>query len=102
MTFLALGIEKSTLMLQKDQLEFQEMIATDNYNYVTEQLAELDDEKVDTSSAAYKALERQQELYDSQKGSIESQLEAINAEIDSYGKAVQTNVKNECAFTISS
>ena len=99
MTFLSLGIEKSCLTQQKDLLEFEEMSISNNLNETTEELAdylELYEEDSYTAS-----LEAQQELYDSKKASIESQLEAINAEIESYEKAVSTNVKSECKLQIS-
>lgn len=102
MTFLALNIEQCALTQQQSQLEYQEMIATSNYNYVTSQLTQLEsDSSIDMDSPQVQALENYQELYDSQKTSIESQLKVINTEIDSYSKAVDTNVKSECKLSVS-
>lgn len=105
MTFIALGIEKSALTIQKSQLEYQEMILSEELNTVEAQMQELTDAAGSntniTDTSAYKTLELQDERYNSQKDSIETQLQSINAEIESYDKAVQTNVKSECKLTIS-
>lgn len=102
MTFLALNIEKSSLIEQKSQLEYLEMIYTNDYDYVTGKLADLaSDQSVDMESRAVKALQAQQQFYDSKKASIESQLEVINAQVESFDKAVATNVKTECKLSIS-
>lgn len=102
MTFLSLGIEKSCLTQQKDLLEFEEMCYTNNYNEITQSLSEyLSQDGNKTSDSKACELEAQQELYDSKKTAIEAQLETINSEIESYEKAVQTNVKSECKLSIS-
>ena len=102
MTFLALNVQKSYLIQEKSQLEYKEMVASNNYNYVTSKLSTLaSDDNVDMESNAVKQLEHMQELYDSEKGSIESQLEVLNAQIESFQKAVSTNIKSECKLSIS-
>lgn len=102
MTFLSLGIEKSCLTQEKDLLEFEEMIYTNNYNEITAELSTyLGQDGASTTDAQACKLQAQQELYDSKKGAIEAQLETINAELESYEKAVQTNIKSECKLSIS-
>lgn len=102
MTFLALNLDKSYLTQEKSELEYKEMTITNQYNYVTESLADYSsDSKADMNSAYAKKLESYQQLYDSQKSAIESKLQVINAEIESFDKAVQTNVKSECKLSIS-
>lgn len=101
MTFLSLNIEKSSLTMEKDQLEYQEMILSEEYNEITQELSDYLSEDNAQEDAYSHYLEQQQELYDSRKQSIESQLKVINAEIDSYGKAVDTNIKSECKLSIS-
>lgn len=102
MTFLALGIEQSSLIEQKSQLEYLEMIYTNDYDYVTGKLADLAaDQNIDMESRAIKQLQAQQQFYDSKKASIESQLEVINAQVESFEKAKNTNIKSECKLNIS-
>lgn len=103
MTFLSLGIETSSLMQQKAELEFEETIIVNQYNYVTEEMAEVSSDEHDDleNNPYYQELEHYQELYNSKKGAIETQLKTINAEIESYQKAVDTNIKSECKLSIS-
>lgn len=101
MTFISLGIEKSCLGIEKDQLEYQLLVATGNYNYVTSEMADLSKDNVETDTPEYQELESYQELYDSQKEALDSQLEVINAEIDSYEKAKSGNIKSECKLNLS-
>lgn len=102
MTFLSLNIEKSYLTIEKTQLEYEEMVISNQLNTTTEELTDyLSEDDADSDSAYAQALENQQEQYDTQKESIESQLKAINTEIESYEKTVETNVKSECKLNIS-
>lgn len=103
MTFIGLGIETSSLTQQKSQLEFEESIIVNEYNYVTEEMSEIasDGDTDLENNAYYQQLEHYQELYDSKKNAIETQLKTINAEIESYQKAVDTNIKSECKLSVS-
>lgn len=101
MTFLSLNVEKSSLTLEKNQLEYEEMILSGQYNDITEELSDYLSESGAEEDAYSKYLEQQQELYDQRRASIESQLKVINTEIDSYDKAVDTNIKQECKLSIS-
>lgn len=102
MTFMALSMEKSYIIQQKTQLEYQQMVASNEYNYVTSQLTTLAAKTdVDMESAQVKKLEYYQELYDSQRNSIDSQLKVLNTELEGYNKAIENNVKTECKLSIS-
>lgn len=104
MAISALISDKTFLIQHKNDLEYELICATDKYNYATESLSDLSadsSETADTESPEYKAIQYEQQYWDSKKESYDSQLEIINAEIESYDKAVQTNVKSECSFTIS-
>ena len=102
MTFMALTMQKSYIMTQKTQLEYQQLVAQNDYNYVTSQLTTLaSDDKTDMNSNAVKQLEYYQEMYSTTKDSIESQLKVLNAELDTYQKSIEQNVKTECKLSIS-
>lgn len=96
MSFLSLAIETSCLTQEKDQLEYQEMIIVSQYDQITQDISTAAAQNLDTTS-----LEAQQQYYDSQKSSIESQLKNINAQIEGYQKATDTNIKSECKFSVS-
>lgn len=102
MTFLSLGIDTAVLTQEKDQLEYEEMGIVSQYNQVTNQLAyySAQDQKNNTTTDT-SSLEAYQQLYDSQKTQIESRLKVINAEIESYQKAQDTNIKSSCKFSVS-
>src|SRR5574344_725137 len=101
MAFMALSIQHAMLVQQKTQLEYEEMVASNHYDYVTSQLSSLEQNNCDMESSQVKALENYQELYKSKQSTIEAQLEEINAEISSFEKAQDTNIKNDCKFTIT-
>ncbi|MEI8128963.1 MAG: hypothetical protein WCG95_05035 [bacterium] len=105
MTFLSLSIEKESLTMEKSMLEYQEMVLSNHLNTVTGQLSDYlatQTNNENTGADCYaQSLQAQQQLYDSQKGSIESKLKAINAEIESYDKAITTNIKSECKLSLS-
>lgn len=102
MTFISLGIERSCLTQQKDLLEYEEMVYSDEKNQITESMADyLDDDTHSTDDNTYAQLEAYQEQYDTKTKSIETQLQAINAELEGYEKAVSNNIKSDCKLSLS-
>ncbi len=102
MTFLSLSIEKESLTMEKSMLEYQEMVLSNHLNTVTGQLSDYLCANENSSEDSYaQSLQAQQQLYDSQKGSMESKLKVLNAEIESYDKAITTNIKSECKLSLS-
>lgn len=107
MTFLALSIDKCSLIQQRDLLQYQEMVLNQDLNRITQEMSDItsehtgDEDYDPDSDLEMKQLQYQQQIYDSEKESLETQLKELNSEIDSYGKAVETNIKSDCAFKIS-
>lgn len=107
MTFLALSIDKGSLVSQKADLEYQEMIYTTQYNSCATELSGLQtaaaatEDTADDNTTTMAALEEEEKLYDSKKTQIESQLEIINAEVESFEKASSSEVKTACKLNIS-
>ena len=107
MTFIDLNVDKCSLIQQKDRLQYRLMILSEDLNSITREMSDItqehsgDEEYDPDSDLDLRQLEYEQELYDSQKGSIESQLKEINAEIDGLDKAVDTNIKQEGKISIS-
>ncbi len=107
MTVLALGVETNYLTLEKSDLEYQDMVCGSEKLMVSTKLSNLaaanannDSFDMATNPQAL-ALQAFQKMYDSKSASIESQLKVINAEIDGYKKAIDTNVKNDFKLNIS-
>lgn len=107
MTFLALDVQKNYMVLQRSTLEYQEMCATSNLDMVTSTLSQVIsansnndnfDQETDPTCVRLQAMDQ---MYTNQQASIESQLKALNAQIESFEKAVDTNIKSECKLSIS-
>lgn len=107
MTYIDLNVDKSSLIIQRDQLQYREMILSEDLNSITREMADIteehsgDDEYDPDSDLEMKQLEYEQQLYDSQKASLETQLKELNAEIDGFDKAVDTNIKQSGKISIS-
>ena len=102
MAFLTLNIEKNAMMIEKTQLEYQQMVYQNQYNDVLEEMTGyLQDGDTDTESAKMKELQTLQQYYDTQKGSVESRLTLLNQEIESFDKVIGENIKNTCKLTYS-
>ena len=73
-----------------------------DYNAITDDMSSyLDDDSNSADDSTYRQLQSEQQRYDSKKGSVESRLKIINAQIDGYQEAVKNNVKTECKLSIS-
>lgn len=129
MTFLALNINATFLMSQKSDLELEELKYSNKYNEIVQEMAQYESSKSDGTSSsgsgsgcnftdftnyedssssdsssddAYlESLAAEEKYYESKKAAIESQLKVINNELESYQKAIETNIKSECSFKIS-
>lgn len=102
MAFLTLNIEKNAMMIERTQLEYQQMIFQNYYNDVLEEMTGyLQDGNTDTESAKMKELQTLQQYYDTQKSSVESRLKLLNQEIESFDKVIGENIKNTCKLTYS-
>ena len=101
MTYLAIDTQKNFLVLQKSQKEYQQVICSSKLNNVTESLAMLANKGADMDSNEAQALQYYQEMYDQQNATLETQLKAINAQIEGFQKIVDTNIKTDCKLNIS-
>lgn len=106
MTVSLMLVEKTSLTYQQSQIQYEQTIAMNNYNFVTQQLddvakqAEKDGVDLD-NCGEYKDLEAKQERYDAEKAVAESQLEIITQEIKSFDEALKTGIKNNCSFSLT-
>lgn len=98
--FVSMSVEKGCLIQEENQISYELMVATDNYNYIADEIANMPSD-VDKESDAYKALLAEENNYDAQKTAYDAQLTVIKAQIDSYDKAVKDGIKSECKFSLS-
>lgn len=122
MTFLVLAMNAEALISQKSDLEYQEVIYSNEYDSLSEEetsyLAEKNQSNgtngangtngtSNTSStdlandSELQYIKSQESYYMNKKTSIETQLKAINASIDGYKEAAKENIKSECKLSIS-
>lgn len=122
MTFLALGMNTEALIAEKSDLEYQELVYSNEYSSLVEEetqyLAEknqsngtngtngtngsTNNSSTDLSNdTELQYIKSQESYYENKKASIETQLKAINASIDGYKEAVKENIKSECKLSIS-
>ena len=107
MTFLALVVQKNYMVLQKSTLEYQEMSEVSNLDMITTTMSQVvsansnNDNYDQAKDPTMVILQAMQQMYDTQQGSIETQLKALNAQIESFDKAIDANIKSECKLSIS-
>lgn len=106
MTFISLDVQKNYMILQKSTLEYQELVVQDNKQYAETQMANeqavltAKGTPMDTTSYAYMQYQIKDQAYDQQIASIESQLKTLNANIESFGKVIENNIKDECKLKL--
>ena len=106
MTYIALDVQKNYMMLQKSTLEFSELTVQDQKQYAETQMANQQSiltakgTPMDTTSAAYMQYQIADQAFDQQIASIETQLKTLNANIESFQKVVDTNIKSECKLNL--
>ena len=102
MSFLALDAQKSLLTLQRNQLQLELMQNTSAANLVTKEMSIIrkqNPQDYDTNPD-YLYYEQMDELYSTEKDSIESQITAIDNEISSLKTMVTNNIKNTCSLNL--
>lgn len=105
--YICLGIDKISNIQDKNLLQFQEMILNMDLNRITQQMSDITEEHSGDSNynpdtdLNMKELQYEQQIYDSEKEAIETQLKELSATIDSEGKAVDQNIKDSTGFKIS-
>lgn len=108
MTSIALDIQKNQMIQRKNELEFQEIIYTNQKQTITGTLTKLAEAHADDdgynieTDPAVNRLKELETVTDVAMASIESQLKELNAAIDSFGKAVDTNIKTDYKLNIFS
>lgn len=107
MTFLAIDQAKLMAQITKHQLEFEEVCYSSQKQTVSQTLtaiadAHADDDDYDMSKdTTVISLKEMDKEIDSAIASIETRLKDLNAKIESYGKVVDNNIKNDCSLKIS-
>jgi len=103
MTYIAGNVQKNYMVLQKSQLEYKSIVASSGSQLITQRLATLAAQpNVDMESAFAKELQYRSQLLVQEQASIDSQLKSLNAQIESFQKLVDNNIKNDCKLNLLS
>lgn len=104
MTFLALSSQRSLFMLQKSQLEFEQMLVMNQANWLQQEMdarAEALGTDVDLDNDAYYvSLQKQEEYLTTRQDTLSNQISLLNEEINSTKSLVQTNIKASCGLNL--
>ena len=102
MSFLALDAQKSLLTLQRNQLQLQLMQNMSAANMISREMNTIMKANPDTydTDSTYLYYEQMDEMYSTEKDSIESQITAIDNEISSLKTMVTNNIKNTCSLNL--
>ena len=108
MAFLALASQKSLLSLQKNFLQFQMVSIQNQIQYATAQMTAIQreyssqDKQDYTDDADYIYYEDLDEQLSTEKDLLESQLTAIENEINGLNTLVKNNIKSSCTLNLAS
>lgn len=104
MTFLALSSQRSLFMLQKSQLEFEQMLVMNQANWLQQEM-DARAEAIGTDNDLdndpyYVSLQKQEEYLTTRQDSLSNQISLLNEEINSTKSLVQTNIKSSCGLNL--
>lgn len=106
MTSIALDVQKNYMILEKSQLEFQELVYSNQKQTITSTLntlaaahADEDDYDIEKDTQVLDLKDYESEV-DTAMASLESQLKELNAQIESFGKVIDTNIKSDFKLNI--
>lgn len=105
MTFLALDAQKNLFTLQKSQLQFEQTLVMSRVNYVTKQMGYVaqECEAVDQDpddNPTYIKLQQEESYLETRQDSLDSQITAMDNEINSLKTLVNNNIKSGCALQL--
>lgn len=108
MAFLALASQKSLLSLQKNFLQFQMLSIQNQMQYATAQMTAIQreyssqDDQDYADDADYIYYEDLDQQLGTEKDLLESQLTAIENEINGLNTLVKNNIKSSCTLNLAS
>ena len=109
MTFLAIDAQKNLFTLQKNQLQFEQMLILNQVNWCQKQQTQLqraynageygEDADIEKDTY-YMQLQDMDEQLSTRKSAIEDQITALTEEITSCSTLVKNNVKQSCGLNL--
>ena len=107
MSFLAIDAQKAYFTLQRNQLQFEMTVVVQNALQNQKAMDALkqergpNDEQIDyENDPDYIAYEQLDEILETQKDSLDSQIQLLDAEISSLKTMVNNSIKNSCTLNL--
>ena len=98
MTFLAIDSQKNLFMLQKSQLQFEQMLIMNQANWLSKEMgdrAEFLGTDVDLDNdPLYVNLQKQEEILTTRQNTLDTQIQLLDNEISSMKTLVTNNIKS--------
>ena len=105
MSFLAVDGQKNLLILQRNQIQFEQTLIMSQANWVSKEMGyyanEIDAAGGDLDNDPYYIeLQQTEEYLESQQDTLESQITLLDSEINSLKSMVNNNIKNSCGLNL--
>ena len=102
MSFLAIDAQKNYFTLQRNQLQFEMTVIMSEANRNTKNMDAIKKENPDEyeEDENYMYYEQLDEMLETEKDSIESQITLLDNEISSLKSMVSNNIKNSCGLNL--
>ena len=104
MTFLAMASQKSLLILQKSQANYEKTILMSRTNCINKQMADyansVDEEADLDEDPFYIELEKTSEYLQVQASSLDDQISTMNEEINALKNSINTGIKETCSLSL--
>ncbi len=102
MSFLAVDSQKCLLILQRNQVQYEQTLVMNQANIVSREMGYYtSDDTIDLDNDPYYIqLQQKEEYLESRQDSLESQIQLLDNEISSLKTMVNNNIKNSCGLNL--
>lgn len=98
MAFLAMGVEKSLLKQERNNYQYEEILASEYYN---DKKSQVEACGTTTSPDTLNSLKEEESHFQIEMDTCSDMLTEIDAEITSYESSMGANIKSECKLNFS-
>lgn len=100
MSFLALSSQKGFLILQKNQLQFQQTCIGREVLEIAQEMQDYLDAGGSEEDHDYVEFSQLDEQYESQQDALEAQLQLIDSQLSSMKQLVNNNIQSSCKLNL--
>ena len=100
MSFLAIDAQKNYFTLQRNQLQFEMTVVMQTALQNQKAMDAMKGEEGYEDDPNYIAYEEMDEVLETEKDSLDSQIQLLDSEISSLKTMVNNNIKNSCTLNL--